>query len=109
MIELLGVAFAMASIWLMSDKFARKRKYGFAIGLIASVTFVIFYILNQHWWLMCYSLFRVGMSLRGIHNNKGQAPIEFMECSECSNKTGTHVLCPSCAYNRWAISKLQEK
>lgn len=69
-VEIAGVGLAMTSIWLTSDRFARKRKYGFSVGLVAATIFCVFFTLNRHWWMLGYSLFRIGVGIRGILNNR---------------------------------------
>lgn len=68
-LECLGVFLSLTSKWLKSDKFKLQRKWGFALTLVVSTFWTVWFFQHDLDWLMFHSIISSCMAIRGIKNN----------------------------------------
>lgn len=67
--EFFGVLVSICTKWFKSSALEKHRKTGFILTLMLSVYWIVFFILNEQYWLSFHSVTTFSMAVRGVFNN----------------------------------------
>lgn len=69
-LEIVCVCLSLVQQLYITGKTNKSRKVGFGLRIVIHTLWFIYNMLTLQYFIMCYNIYNVSMSIRGILNNK---------------------------------------